>query len=136
MKLRNLQENSGPWRICDFYLLNDLPANADIHRTVGVDRDDAVVPVGDEDISASTGKPFPYWKNRDVTAEIGRAPQSRSNITARFDPSGDWISLEMRLSQRSQAVAARMANPANISSEVRIFYLIASRSHVSASSCS
>lgn len=49
------------------------------------------------------------------------APQSGSNITARFDPSGDGISLEMRLPQRSQAIAARMANPANTSSEVRIF---------------
>lgn len=77
MKLRNLQENSGSWRICDFYLLIVLPANADIHCSVGVDRDDAVVPVGDEDISASTGKPFPYWKNRDLSAEIGRGAAIR-----------------------------------------------------------
>ena len=84
----SLQENSSLRWIRDFDLLIGLPNNADIHHSARVNWYSTVVPIGDEHISAFTGKPFPYRKNRDLSAEIGRGTAIALEYNGAIGPVG------------------------------------------------
>ena len=89
MKLRNLEENSGSWRRCDFYLLIVLPANADNHRTAESTGTTPWFPSAMKIFPPLLGSLFPTGRIETRVLKSVVAPQSRSNIRARFDPSGD-----------------------------------------------
>src|SRR5215469_3549865 len=111
VKLVSLEENSSPWRICDFDLRIALADNIKIHHPVGVEGDHTVVPIGDEDISLLPRKPFPDREEARLATAIDCGAAIRLRYQSAMGPVGDWISLPMRSPQRSHPSPGRTASP-------------------------
>ena len=102
-KLGCLQENSGLRRIRDFDLLIGLPDDADIHHTMRVNWNSAMVPIGDEDISILIPQSVPARKNRDLSTEIS----CRAAIALEYyDATGSVGGLDLSCNAAAAQVAA------------------------------